>query len=168
MKQLSIIVFFTLTITATASAQQTNWLNAKMKSADTILLVSHEVTAGVGLEDSLGNRVPLPKLVVKGHPNTAIIKEQQIITGAELDTLIKILERPFADRTIEMGQCFMPHHAIFLIKSGKTSYIDICFGCHGFDTSKDLQKLYAFDKRKWTELYDYFVRLGFKYELVED
>ena len=134
-----------------------------MQDADTVLLDSHEVTAGVGIVDSLGNLIPLQKLVVSGRPYVGIIKEQQIITGAQLDSFIKILARPFADRLIETGKYFMPNHAVFLIKNGITSYIDICFGCRDFDTSKDLQRLYAFDNRKWVELESYFVKIGFKY-----
>lgn len=60
----------------------------------------------------------------------------------------------------------MPHHAIFFIKNGTASYIDICFSCRGFDTSKDLRRLYAFDIRKWTELRNFFLRFGIKYELT--
>lgn len=168
MRRFSIIIFFVLTVPLIAFTQKDNWLSVKMKKADTVLLVSHEVTAGIVIVDSAGNHLPLPKLIVSGRPNYAIIKEQQIITGTKLDTLVKILERPFQDRTIETGKCFMPHHAVIIIKNGKISYIDICFGCLGFDTSKDLRRLYAFDRRKWTELYDYFVRLGFTYKLLGD
>jgi hypothetical protein len=168
MRLFIIIWIFTLTLPLTAFAQKDNWLSVKMKNADTVLLVSHEVTAGVQIEDSLGNRMSLPKLIVNGRPNNAIIKEQQIITGAQLDTFTKILVRPFADRTIETGKCFMPHHAVFIIKKSQISYLDICFGCRGFNTSKDLRQLYAFDNRKWTELERYFVKLGFKYKLTDE
>lgn len=168
MRPLLIILFFTLTTPLTALAQQGNdWLRAKLKNADTVLVVSHDVTAGIGLADSAGNHIPLPKLLVGGKPNYAIIRERQQLAGAQLDTFIKIFARPFQDKGIEMAKCFMPHHAIFIIKSGKTSWVDICFGCRRFDTSKDLERLYAFDTRKWTELENFLVRLGFKYELAE-
>jgi hypothetical protein len=62
----------------------------------------------------------------------------------------------------------MPHHAVFLIKNGNTSYVDICFGCHRFETSKDMQRLYAFDNRKWIELEEFFMKLGFRYQLADE
>jgi hypothetical protein len=128
MKQLLIITVSFLTISLSALSQdKDDWLIKKIKAADTVLLVSHEVTAGVAIVDSTGKHFPLPKLTIAGKPNYDIIKKQQIITGLQLDTLIKILDRPFQDTKIEVGKCFMPHHAIFLIKNGKTSYIDICF-----------------------------------------
>ena len=168
MRLLTIISVFILTLPLTAFAQKDTWLRAKLKHADTILLVSHEVTAGIVLKDSAGRHIPLPKLLVGGRPNYSIIKEQRVLSGAQLDTFIEVFARPFQSRTIEMAKCYMPHHAVFIIKNGKTSYVDICFGCQRFQTSKDLQRLNAFDNRKWTELYDFFVKLGFKYELTDD
>jgi len=170
MKQFFLSITLILTICLSASSQDNNdWLIKKIKSADTVLLVSHEVTAGVTIvDDSTGKQLPLPKLTIANKPNYSIIKERQIITDLQLDTLIEILARPFKDHKIEEGKCFMPHHAIFLISNGKTSYFDICFGCHRFDTSKDLSKIYAFDNRKWTELENFFLKLGFKYELSEN
>jgi hypothetical protein len=168
MRLLTIISIFILALPLTSFAQKDTWLRAKLKNADTVLLVSHEVTAGIAIVDSTGKHIPLPKLLIGGKPNYSMIKEQQVLSGAQLDTFIKIFARPFQSRTIEMAKCFMPHHAVFIIKNGKTSYVDICFSCQRFDTSKDMQQLYAFDNRKWTELYDFFVKLGFKYELTDE
>jgi len=167
MKTVVIIIFSLLAISLSSRSQENdNWLVKKIKGADSVLLTSHTATAGVRIiDDSTGQDLPLPKLTTAGRPNYNIIKEQRLITGLQLDTLIKILDRPFEDRTVEMGKCYIPHHAIFLIKNGKTSYIDICFGCRGYDTSNDLSKLYAFDRRKWIELEDFFRRLGIDYEL---
>jgi hypothetical protein len=165
---LTIISFLILTLPLTAFAQKDNWLRTKLKNADTVLLVSHEVTAGIVIRDSAGKHIPLPKLLSGGKPNYLIFKEQRLISGAQLDTFIRIFARPFRSRTIEMAKCFMPHHAVLIIKNGKTSYVDICFGCQRFETSNDMQQLYAFDNRKWTELYDFFVKLGFKYELTDE
>lgn len=168
MKMLTIISFVMLTSWSTASAQANTWLRQKLKNADTVLLVSHEVTAGIAIIDSVGKNIPLPKLLIDEKPNYSIFKEQKVLSGAQLDTFINIFTRPFESRTIEMGKCFMPHHAILIIKNGNTSYVDICFGCQRFDTSKDMQTLYALDNRKWTEIYDFFVKLGFKYKLTEE
>jgi hypothetical protein len=169
MKHLLLSTTLILTISLSSLSQDNNnWLVRKIKSADTVLLVSHKVTAGVSIVDDItGKQLPLPKLTIANKPNYNIIKERQIIFESQLDTLIKILGRSFNDDRIEVVKCFMPHHAIFLIKNGKASYIDICFGCRRFDTSKDLRRIDAFDNEKWTSLENFFLRLGFKYELSE-
>ena len=134
MRPLLIIVFLILTGSTKTFSQKLNWLNTKLQDADTVLLVSHEATAGVVVGDS-------PKLIIARKPNYKIVKEQQILAGDKLGALIKILARPFQDTVIEMGKCFIPHHAIFIMRNGKTSYIDICFGCRRFKYSKDMQRL---------------------------
>jgi hypothetical protein len=167
MKLFYINIFLLLT-SLTSFAQKNKWLESIMKNADTVLVVSHEETAGVAIIDTNGKETALPKLIIDGKPNFAIIKEQELISGAKLDTLVKILERPFADRQIQMSNCFIPHHAIFILKKGKTSFVEICFGCRGIETSADLKKLYYFDNRKWSELENFFKNLGFTYKLTED
>jgi len=167
LKQLLTILISTLTIPSSAHSQDKgDWLVEKLRTADTVILVSHAITAGVKIVDtSTGKDIPLPELIISDKPNYSIVKERQIMTGTQLDTLIKILSRPFEDREIEVAKCFMPHHAIFIIKNGVTSYFDICFECHQFDTSEDLKGIYAFDNRKWAALRNLFLELGFKYEL---
>ena len=143
-------------------------IRTKLIQADTVIIVSHKITQGVKLvDDSTGKNIPLPKLLIKGKRNKSIIVEQKIITGKDLDTLMQILARPFADKFISIGKCFMPHHSIFIIKNGKTSFIELCFGCHRFETSKDLNSIEAFDEKKWDDLEKYFIKQGFKYELEQ-
>jgi|SRR5580658_5450588 hypothetical protein len=108
------------------SQENESWLSLKFKNADSVLLVSHDDTQGVAIVDDAGNRIPLPELIIDGKPNYEIIKERQIIMDGQLDTLIKILNRPLKTGKIEIGKCFMPHHTIFLFKNGKLSYIDVC------------------------------------------
>lgn len=167
MRLLTIIAILILTLPLTAYSQKSKWLRTKLKKADTVLLVSHEATAGKVM-DSIGNPIPIPKLLIGGKPNYSIVKEKRVLSGAQLDTFTKIFARPFRERTIEMSSCFIPHHAIFIIKNGLTSYVDICFSCQRFETSDDMQQLYAFDNRKWRELENFFLKLGFKYELFEE
>jgi len=143
------------------------WLTNKFKSADTILLVSHKPNAGFTdqFSDKNGKQIMLPKLIIAGKPNRKIITEQKVISGKEIDELIGILARPFKDSISSQGGCFTPHQAIFIIKNGKTSYIDICFHCGSYETSKDLSGIPPFDMRRWKELKGYFIRHGFKYEI---
>jgi hypothetical protein len=61
----------------------------------------------------------------------------------------------------------MPHHAIFLIANKRISYIEICFACRQFITSKDLNNSISFDESKWLDLERFFIDHGFKYELEQ-
>ncbi len=169
MRHFAIITIFILFNSLVTSAQTGEELvKNKIQQADSILLVSHEDTQGITLVDDSGKEISLPNLIIGHKPNYKIFKERLLINNQEKDTLIKILQRPFNDSEVEVGKCFMPHHTIFIFKNGKTSYIDICFTCLGFETSDDLKRLYAFDRQKWTELEEYFVKLDFKYKLKSD
>ena len=159
-------ILFLLSSSLCISQNAASWLNAKFKNADSILFVSHDDTQGVAIIDSAGNKIPLPELIINKNPNYKIIKERQIISGQQLDTLIHILDRPFRSKTVEGSECYMPHHTIYIFKNGELSYIDLCFWCRGFETSEDLNKIYKFDNRKWKELENFFKRLGFKYKLT--
>lgn len=135
-----------------------------MKAADAVWLVSHEATAGDVEVDKAGHELPYPALLVRGRPNEAIIKEKRLIKGAELAELIKILGRPFRDHSTVSSQCFTPHHALFIRKGSRTSYVDSCFGCHVYNSSRDLWPvLENFDARRWRELQAYFKCKGFIY-----
>jgi hypothetical protein len=164
MKSLFPILFILLAPFFCVSQNNEGWLRLKFKNADSVLLVSHEDTEGVVIVDDAGNRSPPPRLIIKGKPNSEIIKERQIVCGKQLDELIQIINRPIKSGSW-VGKCYMPHHTIFLFKNGELSYIDVCFSCRKFETSRDLKKIYQFDDRKWDELEKLFARLGFKYEL---
>jgi len=142
-------------------------LSLKFKQADSVLLISHGDTKGYGFVDSLGNSLPQPQLLVGNKPNYKIIKERKLINGQELSKLIEILTRSSKSNitTVITNGCFTPHHTIFLFKNGKTSYIDLCFMCRGFETSKDLKNLSEFESSKWAELELFFRKAGFKYKL---
>jgi len=163
MKSLFLILFL-LAPFFCISQKNESWLRLKFKNADSVLLVSHDYTEGIAIVDDAGNRIPLPKLIINGKPNYKIIKERQIVSGKQLDELIQIINRPIKNGSW-VAKCYMPHHSIFLFKNGKLSYIDVCFSCRKFETSRDLNKIYQFDDRKWEELEKLFARLGFKYEL---
>ncbi|GAA4504729.1 hypothetical protein GCM10023172_31470 [Hymenobacter ginsengisoli] len=150
---------------STAPIQKADWLIAKINAADTVILASHKGTAGDVEVDAHDNELPFPKLIIAGKPNYKILIEHQTITGAQRTVLGQILARPFQDAASVTAHCFSPHHAVFIIKNGRTSYLDICFDCHGYTSSKDLARLGDFDTRKWIELKQYFKKLGFRYEL---
>jgi hypothetical protein len=139
-----------------------HWLFNKFKTADTILLVSHDLVKGSTDQyvDINNKTIPFPELTFDNKPNFKIIKEQVILNDKQKDTLLKILERPFKDSTIKQG-CILTHHAIFIIKNGKTSFLNLSFECRSFETSKDLKRIENFDDRRWDELEAFFRQMGF-------
>lgn len=145
-------------------------LNSKLLSADSIIIVSHESTAGVSVIDSVtGKYLPHPKLLIKGKLNEQIIHERTTLLDTAVKRLSSIITRPFQDTVIEIGKCFLPHHAIVAFKSNRTSFIDICFGCRRIATSKDIKIVSDdFDNRKWKELIDFFQQYNMRYELSEE
>lgn len=138
-------------------------------NADSVIFVSHEITAGILIQDEkTGKRKPPPRLIVNNKINQSIIHEKLRLKGNDLDSLISILARPFHDTIISVGNCYMPHHTILVMKKSKISFIEICFGCRNYETSKDLNFFEAFDKRKWEELENFLINHNFKYALTDD
>lgn len=165
MKQLriSILLFYFLPQVVCAQKNAGDWLTTKFLQADTIVLVSHELVVGSSdvQVDSLGNIIPFPPLIVDDRPNAAIIIEKVIINGNHRKKLISILNRPFRGLS-EAQSCMRTHHAIFLIKNGRTSYINLCFECGSYEKSEDLSGIQPFDQRRWKELRRFFRDLGLK------
>jgi len=88
------------------------------------------------------------------------------LSAEDRSQLARILARPNTEMKIEMAKCFMPHHAIVWIKSGKVSWIEVCFSCQGISESDDLKKtIHALDNPKWAELRTLFKQKGPRYEL---
>ncbi|WP_462249462.1 hypothetical protein [Ferruginibacter sp.] len=142
-------------------------LRIRLVEADTILIVGHlgRMFKRPGYNDTLP---PIPSILFNGKPNLAIIKKQKIITGLDLDTLIRILTRPVTDTTDLMKCIFDPHHTIFLIKNGVTSFIDVCFKCVEFESSDNLKSFIGFDDNKWEELEVFFNQKGVSFEQKYD
>lgn len=158
-----LVLIIMLTISSSVFSQDMSWLVKKMKAADTVLIISHEPP--LMYKDSTGKVSSPPELIIGDKLNDSIVTERKIIKGAELDALIRILTQPLQSQNIYHAKCFIPHHAIILIKDGKISYFDLCFSCGGYVWSKDLQSLGSFDNYKWNALKNFFLKQGFKYEL---
>jgi hypothetical protein len=136
--------------------------------ADSVLLVSHELTAGVTIVDEQTGQESLPEpIVVENRLNRKIVRESALLKGENIAQLGALLDRPFADRQITVARCFLPHHAIIVVNKGKASYLDICFDCRRVESSPDIQIDDGdFDTRKWKELLAFFQRQGLQYELA--
>jgi hypothetical protein len=159
---------FLLTVSYSQTKDLKTLLSQKFRLADSVSITSHEPTSGIVLVDSLGKEIPLPNLLKNNKPNYKIVKEHKLLLKTSIDSLINILGRPFKDKVISVGGCYVPRQTIFIFKGNKLSYIDICFHCRNYETSKDLSFLHAFDKRKWNELEGFFIRQGLSYELIDE
>src|SRR3954469_11008136 len=114
MKQflLAILVIFLIPLLSFSQSDKQGLID-KFKNADTILLVSHKVNAGITIvDDKTYKEVPLPTLVVNGRPNGNIILEEQVVKGKSIDSLLQILTQ--AGPVVSNGTCFMPRQSIFL------------------------------------------------------
>lgn len=168
MRTFTIIISFCF-LFSSDTFSQSKWksLKSKLANADTVLIISHFATDGIDLIDKeSGRSLPIPKLIIDERPNKDIIQEIKTIKGKQLDTLIKILTRSFSYKNITgHAGCFEPHHAVIIIKNGKSSFIDVCFTCREYETSEDMKLKDLFDNIKWEKLKIFFKQQGFKYEL---
>jgi hypothetical protein len=168
MKIILVSIFLSFMVHPSFSQVDKNWLNRQLLRADSVILVSHlevEGSDGEIMVDSIGDEIPYPKLIMAHKPNYKLVVESERLISSKRIELAQILSRPFQDKLITEGKCYMPHHAILLLKSDKISFIDLCFSCRSYKTSKDLQRLPDFDTKRWWELEAFFVKLGFQYGL---
>jgi hypothetical protein len=135
-------------------------------SADTVLIVSHDLTYSEIIDRKTGKKAMSPPVVVNQRSNIDIIHEKVILSDSLKNQLIRILTKPNGNTKYDMARCFLPHHSILLMKSGKTSYIEICFDCKRLDASKTIETSdIHYSKEMWTELKDFFIRSGIKYQI---
>jgi hypothetical protein len=140
-------------------------LARKIVSADTVLLVTHGQTEGAVIRDeTTGKYKNADTVVVGGRPNFNVITESKLISTAPRQQLVSILRRPFQDKTIETCKCFVPFHAIIVVKDGIASYIEICFACNSLKTSEKTASLDYMDKQKQKELQKLFIDVGLSVE----
>jgi hypothetical protein len=155
-----------IAISSHCFSQKNDWLAAKFKSADSVLLISHSDTEGFTIVDERTSKVKhTPRLFISGKLNDTLIEERKIIKEKNLDSLIHILTRRPQDSKITRYECFMPHHTVLFFKGGKISYIDICIWCRNFTASDDLTGLLSFESRKWDDFKAFLKKNGFKYKI---
>jgi hypothetical protein len=134
------------------------------EGADSVLITSHETN--VGFVDEITEKKLRIPLIVSNQPNYGIIKEKKWLGKRAIDSLVRIFEQPNTTGYGLMGQCFDPHHTIFLFRSGKISYMDICFSCYNAEGSDDI--LHIDTEKQWLALKRFFRKQGLKYELVTE
>jgi hypothetical protein len=149
----------------TCSFSQSKTIKAAITNADSIWLVSHELTYQKIVKDvPNGGYTKMILIVEKGEINYKIIKEKIRLNDSSKNKLIKILTQPNNDSLIQKMRCFTPHHALIFFNKKKISFLDICFGCENFESSKGVgtKDIYA-PKAMWKELEKFFLAQGIQY-----
>lgn len=162
------------------SHAQTNenirFIKQKIQSADSVVLISHEVTAEYGINivpdwdkgDTSMNfkkwhkqHPPLLKFLDKGKLNRQIIRESLALITTNKTDLSNILLRQVIIKDVNSTKCDEPRHSIIIYRNAKQSYIDICFGCRRIHTSNDIDfSEFYMDEKKWTDLENFFKTNG--------
>jgi hypothetical protein len=168
MSRLFVVTIFVVFCNLTAISQQSKSarLSKKFKNADSIILLSHALVEGSTDEviGRNGKRVSLPSLFIDGKLNRQVVKQQVLLTGRQVDTLVSILAAR-SKAVTSQGGCFTPHHAIIISSKTETSYIDLCFHCLSFRASADIDEHLTLHKRSWKRLENYFIAQGLTYGL---
>jgi hypothetical protein len=131
-------------------------------NSDSVIVTSHYDQYSTVKED--GQYFFDKRLVIRNSINMTIVKEIKRLSDSSVLKLSNIISKPFSDREIERGLCFMPHHTIYIYKKSKISYLDICLMCGEFETSKDIKfRVKDFDQLTWTNLEEFLHSEGFTY-----
>jgi len=184
----NIILCFALTLLFYSAAQGQTRENIKqfkhkIQSADSVVLISHEVTLEYGFRiapdwdksDTSMNlqkwnklNPPLLKYLDKGKLNRNIIVESLSLTDSIKIKLSNILLRQVLLKKFNPTKCDEPRHSIIIYKNNKESYIDICFSCRRIHTSKDIDfSEFYMDEKKWADLVDFFKANGLTKLFIE-
>ncbi len=161
MKKLFFILLFIIECcSVNGQTRKSQYLEKIILSADTVLIISHDNTGIIMRDDETGRDIT-PKLVMNGKLNYGIMNEKKVLNDSLRKQLSKVLLLKNQSSKIVMNKCYMPQHAILIIKDSRLSYIDICFGCLKYEVSDDLSFFdIPFDINKWNELYQFFIQNG--------
>jgi len=166
---LSLFCILSLFLTRGQSLQNTSQLKQIINLADSILLISHEVTAEyAAVPDDKPENIakwdkshPVLHFLIDGKLNRKIIKEQAILIESSKLDLSQILLRKVNTKKWVPTKCDEPRHSIIIYAKTNMSFIDICFSCRRIHTSKDIHfDEFNMDEKKWIDLEIFFKANG--------
>ncbi len=171
MKKLLIISTFLHALSAHGqTAYQANELRQKILSADSIILISHNLTGEFlpkEVESINSNtqqksvRADSPTLLIDGRLNREIVSELVLLNETDKQTLIKILfGNPHQTQWTPLT-CDEPRHSIIIYTGNTVSFVDFCFTCKRVHISDDidLKKIFI-DDHKWKLMENFFKSKG--------
>lgn len=165
------IFFFCLTASFSCLSQSKNkQLSLQLNQADSIQIISH-VALSKYIEHMSGEIVyGQYELLLKGKPNSDLIKEQITLDTKARNELTRFLSN---SKKITGGidiKCFEPRHAILIFKNSTCHFIDICFECKTFSVSKNLTVVpdFLMSENDWEWLEIFFRTQGIQYLLPQE
>src|SRR6476469_7142857 len=114
---------------------KTTTIREAILKADTVMLVSHNLTEQRIMDEGTGKVKSSPPILLQQRPNKSIIRESTVLSDSARGQLVEILTQPNQGK-YEMMNCFLPHHSILLFKNGKAASVEICFACQILKPSK--------------------------------
>ncbi|HNO71642.1 MAG TPA: hypothetical protein PKO16_07725 [Bacteroidia bacterium] len=164
MKQF-IILFILLFLCNIQIFSQKSTAKEQFIESDSVILVSHEDTGGENWSPSDGE---FPKLLtVEGNLNTKLIRERHRLQNQQIVSLASLITAKSNNTSlVEEKGCYKPHHSILVYKNGLIQFIELCFECQNFKTSKEFSSIVYFDNYQWGELKKFFNSNGLTYRLM--
>jgi hypothetical protein len=162
------IILFALLIKSQIGVCQdhNNALLNKFIFADSVVLVSHMSLNGIDRTIVLSSAENESYLVKRDSINASLIKQRHSLKNiSDVKFLWFTLTRENHDSIIEEISCFDPHHTVLIFKERMISFIDICFECRHFVTSKDITLSDQLSKETWEILERFFRKKGMTFQL---
>lgn len=139
-----------------------------IKHADSVFIVRHRQinTGDMWPKRKAGEAMDVMDLISEYRLDASMIRQKVHLTGADLDSLKRILARP-VNGTPLTSNCHWPEHAI-VIKRGQTyAVLELGFGCHTVSTSENMYYTDEdMDASKWADLQKFFTAHGIKTDNV--
>lgn len=145
-----------------------------IQSADSVVIISHVLTAEYGPkivkdENSSDTSVVVKKeirknFLVSGKVNKEIIERSAKLTDVEVKQLIQLFAAEYLqDEEINQMKCDLPHNTIIIFSRESQSYIDMCIPCKTFHTSADIKESdLEMSTDKWSALESFLKQHGIK------
>jgi hypothetical protein len=163
-RHLTFAIITLIQLIGNAKSQRLDVVKAIKHDADSVWIISHEVT-GIGIRKENGES-ELRLLFKNGKLDSSLLKESRKLSKLDRIKLAEILAKPNTEMKTEMGKCYFPQHAIILKKGRKVSWIEVCFSCQKMESSDDLKiNFFPIDNPKWAKIQSFFKHEGLKYEL---
>ena len=135
---------------------------------DSIVIISHCTTQGHGVIycDSLGNPYIRPNVTIGDKVNPDVVVKSLKLDSMSLSFLICAF---LPSGGYEAGSdCYNPHHSVLVYKDDHMFYVDLCFGCKGYELSINSIEMHL-NYLNWRHLKDLFNALGMiRQDLIYD
>jgi antitoxin component YwqK of YwqJK toxin-antitoxin module len=140
-----------------------------IKHADSVFLVRHQQinTGDMWPTRTPGEVMDVMDLIAEYRLDASMIRQKVHLTGADLDSLKRILARPVTGPLIPPASCHWPEHAIVIKRGDIYAVLEFGFACHTVSTSENMHYMDEdMDASKWADLQKFFSDHGIKTDNV--